>query len=203
MPTRSGLRAQKNRAAKQAFFDAAMELFKENGFDGTSVDEIADRAGFSRATYFNHFGTKQGVLRFYGQRLQEQVEASLTKIDSKASALDRIREVLLTMAREADAHSDELKLVYIYSQHDVEYLTKPTRARLRVFELMEELVSEAQRDGQVRTDLRARELAFHILAVYQGAITASVAGYTKVEPVMDTGWSFLLDGVRGGHSLAK
>ena len=203
MQSGTGLRERKNIAVKQAFFDAAMELFKQKGFDGTSVDEIAERAGFSRATYFNHFGTKQGVLRFYGQRLQEQVEASLVGTDPTSLALDRIRELLLTMAREADVHSEELKLVYLYSQYDTEYLTRPTPARIRVFEMVEELVSEAQRDRQVRTDIKARDLAFHVLAIYQGAVMASIAGYTKVEPVMETGWSFLLDGVRGGHSLAE
>ncbi len=203
MPPELGLREKKNVAVKQAFFDAAIQLFKEKGFEHTSVGAIAERAGFSRATYFNHFGTKQGVLRFYGQRLQAQLEATLVDADQTLSRLDRIREVLLTMAREADAHSEELKLVYLYSQYDTEYLARPTPARVRVFEMVERLVTEAQRDGQVRSDLTAQELAFHILAVYQGAVMASIAGYCKVEPVVETGWSFILDGVHGGRALAE
>jgi AcrR family transcriptional regulator len=199
----SGLRERKSTAVKQAFFDAAMQLFKKKGFEETSVDEIAEKAGFSRATYFNHFGTKHGVLRFYGQRLQEQVETTLSEADRSLPALDRIRTLLITMAREADAHSEELKLVYVYSQHDAEYLTQPTPARVRVFEMMERLVAEAQVDKTIRTDLSARELAFHILAVYQGAVAASIAGYAQVEPILDTGWSFILDGVHGGNSLVE
>lgn len=203
MTQEPSLREKKNQAVKQALFDAAIELFKEKGFDGTSVDEIAERAGYSRATYFNHFGTKQGVLRFYGQRLQDRVETSLAEIEPTASPLERIRGLLFTMAREADSHSEALKLVYLYSRSDTEYLTKPTSARKRVFELLESLVRQAQKAEEVRIDLTSEMLAYHILAIYQGAVWASVGGYCKAEPALETGWAFILNGVRGGSALAE
>jgi AcrR family transcriptional regulator len=199
----SGLREKKNLAVKQAFFDAAMELFKEKGFDSTSVDEIAERAGFSRATYFNHFGTKRGVLRFYGQRLQQRLEASFGEHDPSVAPLDSLRELLLAMAGEADAHTEDLKLVYLNSRYDKEYLGQPTPARVRVFEMVERLLLEAQKRRQVRSDLAARELAYHILAVYQGAVLASIAGFSRAVPLLESGWSFVLDGVHDGNSLAE
>jgi AcrR family transcriptional regulator len=202
MTLKTSLREKKNLAVKQALFDAAMELFRDKGFDNTSVDEIAERAGFSRATYFNHFGTKQGVLRFYGQRLQQQLESSFEESDPTVAPLDRIRDLLFAMAREADAHAADLRLVYLHSQHDIEYLAQPTAARVRVFEMVQQLVTEAQDKRQVRSDLSAKELAYHILAVYESAVLASIAGYSKVVPVLESGWSFILDGVYGGNHPA-
>lgn len=199
----SGLREKKRIAVKQALFDAAMELFKKNGYEETSVDEIAERAGLSRATYFNHFGTKQGVLRFYGQRLQKQLEATYGESDPSVPPLDRLHALVLAMAREADANSEDLKLVYLNSQYDREYLAQPTPARVRVFEMVEQLVVEAQHKKQVRSDISAKELVYHILAVYQGAVLASIAGYSKAVPILESGWSFILDGVHGGYSLAE
>jgi AcrR family transcriptional regulator len=199
----SGLREKKRIAVKQAFFDAAMELFKKNGYEETSVDEIAERAGFSRATYFNHFGTKQGVLRFYGQRLQRHLEATFGESDPSVSPLDHLRALVLAMASQADANTEDLKLVYLNSQYDREYIARPTPARVRVFEMVEQLVVEAQRKKQVRSDISAKELAYHILAVYQGAVLASIAGYSKAVPILESGWNFILDGVHGGNSLAK
>jgi AcrR family transcriptional regulator len=203
MRQKAGLREKKNVAVKQALFDAAMALFREKGFDNTSVDQIVERAGFSRATYFNHFGTKQGVLRFYGQRLQQQLEASFKEADPAVAPLDRLRDLLLSMGREADAHIEDLKLVYLHSQYDSEYLAQPTPARVRVFEMVEHLVGEAQSNEQVRSDLSARELAYHIFAVYQGAVLASIAGFSEVVPLLESGWGFILDGVKGGDSLAE
>lgn len=42
--------------------EAASELFLERGYHRTSVDDIATRAGVSRATFFNYFPTKPDVL---------------------------------------------------------------------------------------------------------------------------------------------
>ena len=38
---------------------AAMELFTSNGFEGTSVDDIAAAAGVSKQTVYSHFGCKE------------------------------------------------------------------------------------------------------------------------------------------------
>jgi hypothetical protein len=72
-----------------------------------------------------------------------------------------------------------------------------------VFEMVEKLVIEAQYRREVRSDLTPKELAYHILAVYQGAVLACIAGYSKVVPILESGWSFILDGVHGGYSLAE
>ena len=41
---------------------AAFALFDERGFDATTVDHIAERAGVGRTTYFRHFPTKEDVI---------------------------------------------------------------------------------------------------------------------------------------------
>ena len=45
-----------------ALEDAAGELFLEQGYRETSIDDIAQRAGISRASFFNHCATKSDVL---------------------------------------------------------------------------------------------------------------------------------------------
>jgi AcrR family transcriptional regulator len=197
-----GLRERKNAAVKEAFFEAALALFREKGFEETSVDEIADRAGFSRATYFNHFGTKQGVLRYYGQRLQGHMELLLREADPASSPLERIREMILLMAREADRLGEDVKLIYSISLRDPDYLTRPTDARKRLLEMVAELVAEAQQREEARRDLSSDEMAFHILFVYNSAVLAAMSGLGNAEALVRSAWEFILDGVRGGHSLA-
>lgn len=198
-----GLRERKNAEVKEAFFKAAMALFRRKGIEHTSVDEIAERAGFSRATYFNHFGTKEGVLRYYGERLQERVERLLLEASPKRSPVERIREMLLAMAREADLHGDDLKLVYLYSLRDPDYLARPTPARQRVFRMVCDLVAEAQQGGEMRRDLPAADIALHVLSVYHSAVMAVITGIGAAEPTLRSAWLFILDGVRGGDTLAR
>lgn len=50
------------RAASRAILEeSAFELFSERGYAGTTVDDIAQRAGVSRNTFFNYFGAKSDV----------------------------------------------------------------------------------------------------------------------------------------------
>jgi AcrR family transcriptional regulator len=41
---------------------AALELYAERGFDGTTVADIAERAGLTERTFFRHFADKREVL---------------------------------------------------------------------------------------------------------------------------------------------
>jgi AcrR family transcriptional regulator len=48
--------------ARKRLESAALDLFVENGYEETTVAQIADRAGLNRATFFRHFADKREVL---------------------------------------------------------------------------------------------------------------------------------------------
>lgn len=56
---------------------AAYELFEERGYDGTSVDDIAGRAGIGRSTFFRMFGSKEDVIFPEHEALLARMEARL------------------------------------------------------------------------------------------------------------------------------
>ena len=65
---------------------AAIDLFAEQGFDATTVNEIAERAGgLTKTTFFRHFSDKREVL-YAGQELHAQIVG-----DAIASAPDAAR----------------------------------------------------------------------------------------------------------------
>ena len=68
--------------ARQRLQHAALDLFGEQGYDGTTTAQIAARAGVTERTYFRHFADKREVL-FDGQ---EQFRAQL--VEGLASAPD-------------------------------------------------------------------------------------------------------------------
>lgn len=57
-----GHRERKKRHTRQQLTDAAFRLFGEQGYDQTTVDEIADSAMVSSRTFFRYFDTKSAVL---------------------------------------------------------------------------------------------------------------------------------------------
>lgn len=198
-----GLRQKKNEQVKQSLYDAAMELFQQKGFDETSVDEITARAGYSRATFFNHFGAKSGVLRYYGQRLQDLVEELLGRTNPPIPPLELIRRTIVVMVREAEKNLDEVRLICTHSLRDPNYLSNPTPARKRLWDILTGLVADAQQQEQIRRDLTARELALHILFLYQGVVLALVTGTGSTESLLHSVWQFILRGVKSEDSSAR
>jgi len=63
---------------------AAMTLYADQGFDQTTVAEIAARAGLTERTFFRHFADKREVL-FYGQEMLQDLLVR-TVADAPASA---------------------------------------------------------------------------------------------------------------------
>ena len=59
VPPSSGGRS----AGAQRVLDAALELFTAHGFEGTSLQDIADRLGVTKAAVYYHFHTKDELLR--------------------------------------------------------------------------------------------------------------------------------------------
>lgn len=73
--------------------DAALDLFERQGYDGTTVNQIADTAGVTPMTFFRHFPTKDAVLVTdpYDPLIAEAVVAQPTELP----ALERTRRGLL------------------------------------------------------------------------------------------------------------
>jgi AcrR family transcriptional regulator len=74
-----------------ALEDAATELFLEQGYQNTSIDEIARRAGISRATFFNYCTTKSDVLWV-------DVDRALCSLESLLGSAMPLRGALETVA---------------------------------------------------------------------------------------------------------
>lgn len=55
-------REEKKRATRQNIIDCALELFAEQGYETTTVQQITERAGVAKGTFFNYFDNKEEVL---------------------------------------------------------------------------------------------------------------------------------------------
>lgn len=80
--------------ASERLLGAALALYRENGYDQTTVAEIAERAGLTERTFFRYFGDKREVL-FAGQgRLLELYAATIAAAPEPATPLDMVAAAL-------------------------------------------------------------------------------------------------------------
>ena len=85
--------------------DAAFELFAERGYDHTTVDDIAERAGVGRTTFFRYYRSKDDVIFPGHDELIAAVRQRLaTSSDSTAivAVTDAVRLVLLRYIEEGE-----------------------------------------------------------------------------------------------------
>ncbi|MFJ4294581.1 TetR/AcrR family transcriptional regulator [Curtobacterium sp. SP.BCp] len=89
------------RSSADVLADAAAELFLEQGYGRTTVDQIAARAGVSRATFFNYFAAKSDVMWL---ELDAAVAAIPGLLDASAepSPVRAVEDALLAAARQHD-----------------------------------------------------------------------------------------------------
>ena len=113
-----GRRSRRRRELHQSILATAAELFARDGYDATTVERIAAAADVAPATFFNHFRSKEDVLREVGQDVfsrfrrlvDEQLARPVTSMErlhgfaSRSTALVRrapemTRRVLIAVLR--------------------------------------------------------------------------------------------------------
>lgn len=96
--------------ARERLVRAALDLFSEQGYDATTVKEIADRAGLTKTTFFRHFPDKREVLfagqdthaRLLGDAIME-APGPATPLQAVGAALDAITATFTDDRREFSA----------------------------------------------------------------------------------------------------
>jgi AcrR family transcriptional regulator len=69
---------------------AALELYSQQGFDQTTVEEIARQAGLTERTFFRHFADKREVLFWGAAALETELLAGLDVAPTSAGAFDLV-----------------------------------------------------------------------------------------------------------------
>ncbi|PPF90115.1 TetR family transcriptional regulator [Subtercola sp. Z020] len=76
--------------ARERFVSAALHLFTEQGYDETTVAQIASRAGLTRSTFFRYFPDKRDVLAAGQETLSALLAAGVAAAPPTASPLEAV-----------------------------------------------------------------------------------------------------------------
>ncbi|NUL46789.1 TetR/AcrR family transcriptional regulator [Cellulosimicrobium funkei] len=95
------LRARRRLETQSLIHRAAVDLFEKQGSRGTTVEEIAARAGVSPRTFFRHFAAKEHAALPGVPRLERAIDALELAGDTPSAALRAVESMLLAVvARE-------------------------------------------------------------------------------------------------------
>jgi AcrR family transcriptional regulator len=89
-----GLAASEPVDTRQRILDVALDLFTEQGFDGTSLRQIAEQLGVTKAALYYHFESKDDILMALHMRLHEFGKVALLRMGEKPVTLELWGELL-------------------------------------------------------------------------------------------------------------
>jgi AcrR family transcriptional regulator len=92
----AGRREQQRERMRERLLAAALGLFEDQGYDATTIDQIAERADVARQTVLNHYPAKKDFVAAWGERRRDQLLAALAEApaESMRDGLGRVMDAL-------------------------------------------------------------------------------------------------------------
>ncbi len=167
-----GRRERRRREMRTRIYEAARELFQEQGFDATTVEQIARRADIAPATFFNHYHSKGGVMALMTSEIADHVGFLVEQhLDGDGSIRQRLVGLADDAARQiGETHqvARDVMLELVRTEGRPEN-TSPYLAR--VHGPLRAMLEEGQSAGEVRKDDDAAFLAEMVLGALNTALT--------------------------------
>ena len=151
--------------ARDRLAEAAFALFDERGYEQTTVDDITERAGLGRTTFFRHYRSKEDVIFPDHDRLLKQIRDRLATSNHStalAAVSDAVRLVLLHYLDEGDLARRRYALTStVPALRDREIASVARYQRL-----FREFISDWMGDPAEPASLRAELMAAAVVAAH-------------------------------------
>jgi len=167
---RPGLRERKKARTKAAIQREALRLFREQGYEATTIEQIAEAAEFSPSTFFRYFPTKEDVVMY--DDLDPPVIAAFEAQPAEMGPVSALRVALRQVFSGLPAED----IRDMRERFDLIMAVPELRARLlddtiKSIQLVADLV--ARRAGRSPRDVAVRAFSGGLIGAILGAITTA------------------------------
>lgn len=151
----AGLRQRKKDSARRAIEDAAWELFAEQGYEETSINDIAERADVAPRTFFRYFPTKEAVMYPQFEELLQTVRDEFHKRPADEPVITSLFESLETLSGSLEGEGSRAQQRMAMMKRPGQQPPGTEYFRSRLAEVTGELVLERDGDSE-EARMRAR-----------------------------------------------
>lgn len=203
-PAQPVARAGRTERTRQRILDAAGECFSAAGFAKTTVDEVAARAGVSKALVYHYFSGKEELLDAVLQRTVGEWER-LT-IDEVSGAEGAVLDRIARLHRACMAYARQTPVLCAILEVDPRVLLGTGAGRAmkhsmdRLCAVLEDAIRSGIESGELRADLDAARVARVLLVTQLAFIEHSLdPAWVDVSDaaLVDTGLDILFRGLMG------
>lgn len=148
-----------DRNTKGRIINAAWDLFYEQGYDETTVEEIIERSGTSKGSFYHYFEGKDALLGSLAYIFDEEYARLQAVLPADMSSMDK----LLYLNRELFAViEDRIDIELLTRLYSTQLTTKGEKHLLdskRIYyKLLRSIVAEGQKNGELTEEMSAKEI---------------------------------------------
>ncbi|MBW2274513.1 MAG: helix-turn-helix transcriptional regulator [Deltaproteobacteria bacterium] len=167
-----GRRERRKRELRARIYEKSRQLFLEQGFEATTVAQIAEAADIAQATFFNHFQSKHALLVEITTEVSGYLQALVDRqLRRDASALDRVTDFAAEIANELSRASGLAREVMLELSRSSAQPGEAYPYLNGVHAPFAALFREGQEKGEVRSDLDAALLSEIVVGGLNVAVT--------------------------------
>jgi AcrR family transcriptional regulator len=167
-----GRRERRKLEVRTRIYSVARDLFTKQGFEATTVDEIARVADVAPATFFNHFKSKQALLGLMTGEIFEFLHSMTTQhLEGDGSSSEKLRGFIASATEGISAGRGVARDVLLEFMRSDATPNGPHPYLDRLVEPFVALIEEGQRAGEMRDDYDAAFLAQMAVGMMNSAIT--------------------------------
>ena len=153
------MKKKNSKNTKGKIVSAAWQLFYQQGYDDTTIDEIVEASGTSKGSFYHYFDSKDALLTSLSYLFDEKYEELIETMDPSLSPLDK----LVLMNRELFLMIENTVSVTLLAQlFSTQLVTKGERHLLEpertYYKLLRQIAIEGQQRGVFREDLSVNDI---------------------------------------------
>jgi len=183
-----GLRERKKEKTRLAILDAALDLFLEQGYDSTTVDQIAGSVEISPRTFFRYFTSKDHLVLWYHDQGEEIMQETLRSRPADEPPFTSMIHAVRAVAHDMDDSTPEdtarfLKLRRLLDENP--RLVGLSVARGSETERRLAVEIAARRGADVTTDQRSHLIVAFAMSILRVGFECPQADLTDVRIIVD------------------
>jgi TetR/AcrR family transcriptional regulator, transcriptional repressor for nem operon len=169
---------------KDTALHKAIRLFSQQGFAGTSTDELMRVMDVGRQSMYDTFGDKRALfLRALETYVNESVSTTCDELETSGSALAAIQNALVSFAERKDLSSAEgcmgINAVCEFGQRDMEVNQIVREAARRQREVLVDVLTRAKSRGELNDAVDVNSLADFFESTLAGIRVAAKGGKSR------------------------
>jgi AcrR family transcriptional regulator len=158
---------------KERILQATLELFRVHGIKKTTTNDIARKAGVSPATVYNHFGSKEDLVRATVKYFLTSTAADFGKIfKGDHSFLEKMEQILLYKSDMLGQYQGEFMQTIISEDPEIRQLVD-SDYMVEIRQSIIDFYEEGKRQGYVNPELSTETIMRYMLIVRSGMAAES------------------------------